>query len=148
MSAFVAQQVATRCHAWPAALRPDALLLVSHSGRIEEVTFSGSLVRALGLTTWLAAAGWTRETLMGWEGLLNPSGPLGLAPDRIVSVLGLSDRLLPFETGQEVERAWSLPAENVFALKVGHLGMPVTLMRDDRPLLRLKAIMQAARGRA
>ncbi|HEX2885179.1 hypothetical protein [Vineibacter terrae] len=142
MSSFVAQQVATRCRDWPQRLRPDALLLVSHSGRIEEVTFAGSLIRALGLTTWLRAAGWTRQSLMRWEGLLNPSGAPGLPPERIVSILGVADRLLPFETGQEVARAWSLPAENVFELNVGHLAMPVALMRDDRPLLRLKAIME------
>jgi len=141
MSSFVAQQVATRCGDWPVRLRPDGLLLVSHSGRIEEVTFAGSLIRALGLTEWLTAAGWTRESLMRWEGLMNPSGAPGLPSDRIVSVLGVADRLLPFETGQEVARAWSLPADNVFELNVGHLAMPVALMRDDRPLLRLKAVM-------
>jgi hypothetical protein len=119
-------------------------LLVSHSGRIEEVTFSGSLVRALGLTRWLTAAGWTRETLMRWEGLLNPSGAPGLPPGQMVSVLGIADRLLPFETGQEVARAWSLPPENVFELNVGHLAMPVALMRDSRPMLRLKAVLNGA----
>jgi hypothetical protein len=144
MTSFVAQQVATRCRDWPRRLRPDALLLVSHSGRIEEVTFSGSLIRALGLAEWLTAAGWTREGLMRWEGLMNPSGRPGLPPERIISVLGLADRLLPFETGQEVARAWSLPAENVFELKVGHVAMPVALVRDDRPLLRLKAVMEPA----
>lgn len=147
MSSFVAQQVATHCHDWPQRLRPDGLLLVSHSGRIEEVTFSGSLIRALGLTTWLQAAGWTREALMRWEGLLNPSGVPGLPAERIVSILGVTDRLLPFETGQEVARAWSLPAENVFELKVGHLAMPMALMRDDRPLLRLKAVMEGMSSR-
>jgi len=148
MTSFVAQQVATHCRDWPQRLRPDGLLLVSHSGRIEEVTFSGSLIRALGLTTWLQAAGWTREALMRWEGLLNPSGIPGLPAERIVSILGVADRLLPFETGQEVGRAWSLPAENVFELKVGHLAMPVALMRDDRPLLRLKAVMEGTSSRA
>ncbi|MCW5749299.1 MAG: hypothetical protein KIT36_24120, partial [Alphaproteobacteria bacterium] len=143
MSSFVAQQVATHCRDWPARLRPDALLLVSHSGRIEEVTFAGSLIRALGLTEWLHAAGWTRDSLMRWEGLLNPTGLPGLSPGRIVSVLGVADRLLPFETGQEVARAWALPADNVFELKVGHLAMPVALMRDERPLLRLKAVMES-----
>jgi hypothetical protein len=144
MTSFVAQQVATRCCDWPARLRPDAVLLVSHSGRIEEVTFSGSLIRALGLTAWLNAAGWTRESLMRWEGLLNPAGRPGLPSGQIVSILGVADRLLPFETGQEVARAWSLPAANVFELQVGHLAMPMALMRDDRPLLRLKEVMEAA----
>jgi hypothetical protein len=141
MSSFVAQQVAIRCRDWPARLRPDGLLLVSHSGRIEEVTFAGTLTRALGLTEQLRAAGWNRDSLMSWQGLLNPAGPPGLPAGRIVSVLGVADRLLPFETGQEVARTWALPAENVFELDVGHLAMPVALMRDERPLQRLKAVM-------
>ena len=49
--------VGVRAEVGTQELRPDGLLLVSHSGRIEEVTFSGSLIRALGLTRWLTAAG-------------------------------------------------------------------------------------------
>ncbi|HJQ57948.1 MAG TPA: hypothetical protein VJ890_13640, partial [Vineibacter sp.] len=142
MSSFVAQQVAIRCRDWPARLRPDGLLLVSHSGRIEEVTFAGTLTRALGLTDQLRVAGWSRAALMPWEGLLNPSGAPGLPAGRIVSALGVGDRLLPFETGLEVARAWSLPADNVFELKVGHLAMPLALIRDERPLRRLMTVMR------
>ena len=107
----------------------------------EEVTFNGTLVQTLGLNAELDAAGWSRPELLQWEALMNPKGALGLSSDRIISVLGSGDTLLPFATGLELARAWSLPAENVFELKVGHLTMPVALMRDDRPLRRLREVL-------
>ena len=63
MTSFVAQQVASRCHLWPAEARPDAVMLISHSGRIEDVTFGGALAVTLGLDRALARAGWSREAL-------------------------------------------------------------------------------------
>lgn len=146
LTSFVAQQTAVRCGDWPQSMRPDAIVLISHSGRIEEVTFNGSLVQTLGLNAELDAAGWSREELLRWEALMNPKGALGLSPDRIVSVLGSGDKLLPFATGMELARAWSLPAENIFELKVGHLTMPVALMRDDRALARLGQILVTPRA--
>lgn len=141
LTSFVAQQTAVRCGDWPQSMRPDAVVLISHSGRIEEVTFNGTLVRTLGLNAELDAAGWSRRELLRWEALLNPGGMPALSPGRIVSVLGSGDTLLPFATGIELARAWNLPASNVFALRVGHLTMPVAMMRDDRPLRRLKEIL-------
>jgi len=141
LTSFVAQQTAVRCGDWPESMRPDAIVLISHSGRIEEVTFNGALVRALGLNAELDAAGWSRPELLRWEALMNPKGALALPADRIVSVLGSGDTLLPFATGMELARAWNLPAENIFELKVGHLTMPVALMRDDRALARLRQIL-------
>ncbi len=49
MTSFVAQQVASRCRFWPSDARPDAIMLISHSGRIEDVTFDGELAVTLGL---------------------------------------------------------------------------------------------------
>ena len=61
MTSFVAQQAASRCHLWPAEARPDGVMLISHSGRIEDVTFGGALAVTLGLDRALARAGWSRE---------------------------------------------------------------------------------------
>jgi hypothetical protein len=141
LTSFVAQQTAVRCGDWPQDMRPDAVLLISHSGRIEEVTFNGSLVQTLGLNAELDAAGWSRVELLRWEALMNPKGALGLSSDCIVSVLGSGDTLLPFATGLELTRAWNVPPSNVFEMRVGHLTMPVAMMRDDRPLRRLKEIL-------
>ena len=63
MTSFVAQQVASRCHLWPAEARPDAVMLISHSGRIEDVTFGGALAVDARPRSCLARAGWSREAL-------------------------------------------------------------------------------------
>ncbi|QQS11421.1 MAG: hypothetical protein IPK81_17815 [Rhodospirillales bacterium] len=142
MTSFVAQQIATYCGGWPAAARPDAILLVSHSARMEEVVSRGSLVRALGLDRRLAAAGWDAAALARVAPLANPGTAPSIAPERIVSVLGTGDALLPYATGKELTARWRLPAGNMFDLGPGHFAMPLALLRDRRPLERLAAIMR------
>ena len=63
MTSFVAQQVASHCALWPPEARPDGVMLISHSGRIEDVTFGGALAATLGIDRALASAGWSREAL-------------------------------------------------------------------------------------
>jgi len=70
MTSFVAQQAASYCHVWPEEARPDAVLLISHSGRIEEVAFGGALSAALGLDRELSAAGWSADDLLRVSRLL------------------------------------------------------------------------------
>ncbi len=144
MTSFVAQQVASHCHAWPAAARPDAVLLISHSGRMEEVAFGGALSAALGLDRALAAAGWSSGDLLHLSRLLDPADKPVLEPDRIVSALGTADRWLPFGDGLAVAERWGLPEANIFRYPVGHLGMPVRLMRDPAPFVRLRRVTEMA----
>ena len=144
MTSFVAQQAASRCHLWPAEARPDAVMLISHSGSIEEVTFGGALAVSLGLDRALARAGWSRESLARLAPLVDPTERPAVPPARIVSVLGLTDRWLPHDDGMALARAWQLPDENVFRYSLGHLGMPVQLMRDAAPFERLRRVMVAA----
>ena len=61
MTSFVAQQLASHCDRLPAEARPDAVMLISHSGNLERVTFGGELAALLGVGRALSAAGWTRE---------------------------------------------------------------------------------------
>lgn len=144
MTSFVAQQVASRCHLWSAEARPDAVMLISHSGSIEDVTFDGALTLSLGLDRALAKAGWSRETLARLSGLLDPAAEPALSPARVVSVLGEADRWLPFDDGLALARRWRLPKENIFRYRLGHLGMPVQLLRDGTPFERLRQVMGAA----
>jgi hypothetical protein len=144
MTSFVAQQAASYCHAWPEESRPDAVLLISHSGRMEEVAFGGALSAALGLDRELRAAGWSAEDLLRLSRLLDPGDTPAVAPGRIVSVLGSSDRWLPFEDGLAVGRRWKLPEANVFRYPVGHLGMPVQLMRAPEPFRQLRRVLDQA----
>ena len=141
MTSFVAQQVAGYCHLWPADARPDAVMLISHSGRIDEVAFSGHLSAMLGLDRALAAAGWSREALTRLSKSIGPVDVPTLPPSRIVSVLGETDRWVPYDGGLDVARRWKLPEANCFRYRLGHLGMPVQLVRDAAPFDRLRQIL-------
>ncbi len=141
LTSFVAQQAASHCGLWPAAARPDAVMLINHSGRIENVAFGGALAATLGLDRALADAGWTRESLAQLSRLANPADRPALAAERIVSVLGETDRWVPFEDGEALARQWGLPQANIFRYRLGHLGMPVQLMRDGAPFERLRRVL-------
>ena len=144
MTSFVAQQAASYCHLWPAEARPDAAMLISHSGRIEDVTFGGALSVMLGLDRALADAGWSREALVRLSRTIDPAAAPALPPSHIVSVLGETDRWVPYGDGLEVARRWNLPEANIFSYRLGHLGMPVQLTRDARPFVRLKQVLAAS----
>ena len=141
MTSFVAQQAASRCHLWPAEARPDGVMLISHSGRIEDVTFGGALAVTLGLDRALARAGWSREALARLSTLIDPAAEPALAPSHIVSVLGETDRWVPYDDGLAVAERWRLPPANIFRYPLGHLGMPVQLTRDVAPFERLRQVL-------
>ena len=143
MTSFVAQQVASHCHLWTAQARPDAVMLISHSGRIEDAAFGGALAAMLGLDRALTAAGWSREALARLSRIIDPAETPALPPSHIVSVLGETDRWVPYGDGLEVARRWNLPEANIFSYRLGHLGMPVQLTRDAAPFMRLKQILAA-----
>jgi len=144
MSSFVAQQVASHCGRWPIGTRPDGVLLISHSGRLEDVVFDGALGASLGIDRAMRAAGWSRESLTHLSEVIDPAGEPALAPSRIVSVLGETDRWVPYEDGLALARRWNLPETNVFRYRLGHLGMPVQLMRDPAPFARLRQVLYEA----
>ncbi len=144
MTSFVAQQVASHCGTWPAAMRPDAVMLISHSGRMQATAFGGELSAALGLERALRDAGWTPDGLARLSRALDPAEAPALAPSRIVSVLGETDRWVPYEDGLDLARRWKLPEQNVFRYPLGHLGMPVQLVRDAAPFERLRQVLRDA----
>jgi hypothetical protein len=141
MTSFVAQQVASHCHLWPAEARPDAVMLINHSGRIENVAFGGALAATLGLDRALADAGWSHESLARLSQAANPADQPVLAPESVISVLGETDRWVPYEDGEALVRQWKLPDANVFRYRLGHLGMPVQLMRDAAPFEQLRRVL-------
>ena len=142
MSSFVAQVAASHCHLWPAEARPDAALLISHSGRVEDVTFGGALAAMLGLDRALIEAGWSREALARLSRAIDPAETPALPPSRIISVLGETDRWVPYDDGLALARRWRLPEENVFRYRLGHLGMPIQLTRDHVAFERLRQVMK------
>jgi hypothetical protein len=118
-------------------------MLISHSGRLEEVTFSGELASLLGIDRALDDAGWTREALASISRAIDPAERPALSPQRIVSVLGETDRWVPYDHGLALARQWRLPEDNVFRYPLGHLGMPVQLTRDPAPFERLRQVLRA-----
>lgn len=143
MSSFVAQQAASRCHLWPAEARPDAVMLISHSGKIEGATFDGELAAMLGLDRALIDRGWTREALARLSEMIDPAETPSLPPSHILSVLGEADRWVPYDGGLALAQRWKLPQENIFRYRLGHLGMPVQLTRDAAPFHRLRRVLDA-----
>jgi hypothetical protein len=144
MTSFVAQQVASWCHTWPIRSRPDAVMLISHSGRAEDVTFNGALAATVGFDRALTDAGWSRAGLAEVSTLVDPAPTPGLPPSRILSVLGETDRWVPYKDGLDLAQRWQLPESNMFRYPLGHLGMPVQLVRDGAPFRRLRQILEAA----
>jgi hypothetical protein len=116
-------------------------MLISHSGRVEDVTFGGALAAALGLDRALTDAGWSRQALARLSAAIDPAEVPALPPSRIVSVLGETDRWLPYADGHAVAQRWELPANNLFRYRLGHLGMPVQLTRDPAPFERLMRVL-------
>lgn len=118
--------------------------MISHSGRIEDVTFGGELAASFGIGRALRAAGWSRAALARLSSAIDPAEAPALAPSRIVSVLGETDRWVPFGDGLAVARGWQLPLANIFCYRLGHLGMPVQLARDPAPFERLRQVLREA----
>ncbi len=142
LGSFVAQLVATHSANWPAAARPDALLLVTHSAHMEEVVFESGLVEGIGIPAALKQAGWSEADMLRWAVLMDPQTPPVMPAARIVSILGTADRVTPVGGGLDLVRRWNIPAENLFVMRQGHFGTPVRLIRDDAPLRRLKAVLE------
>jgi hypothetical protein len=141
LGSFVAQLVASHAAHWPAAARPDALLLITHSGSMEEVVFGSGLVERIGIPQALQRAGWSQQDMLRWAVLMDPQGPPAVPPDRIVSILGEVDRVTPVGGGLDLVRRWQVPAENSFVMRQGHFGTSLGLVRDDAPLRRLKTVL-------
>jgi len=143
LGSFVAQLVANHSAHWPQSARPDALLLITHTASMEEVVFDSGLVEGIGIPAALAAAGWSQQDMLRWAVLMDPQGAPAMPPSHIVSILGTVDRVTPVGGGLDLVKRWQVPAENLFVMRRGHFGTPLGLIRNDAPLRRLKAILEA-----
>lgn len=141
MGALAAQLAAGYADRWPRDCRPDAALLIAHSGQLRSVTFEGSLTRALGLPPVLHAAGWTDRAVERMRHLLDPPARPAIDPGTIVSLLGHADRVMPVAHGIDLTRRWGVPEANVFTVRQSHISLPLALHGDDRPVRRLKQIL-------
>src|SRR5262249_62216206 len=112
------------------------VMLINHSAHIENVAFGGALAATLGLDRALADAGWTRQSLARLSQAVNPAATPAIAPDRIVSVLGGTERWVPYEDGGALVRQWQRPDANLLRYPPGPLRTPRQLMRAAAPIQR------------
>ena len=132
---------------WPPNLRPDALLLAATTGDLASLARDGSLAKALTLRERIEPLGWSAEEVRRWLPLLAPDDDPGLAPDRVVMLLGRGDDLTPFDGGIGLARRWRVPEENLFLRRQGHFSVSLGLLRDPRPLDRLLRSLGLGDGR-
>lgn len=144
LGALSAQLAAVRAAAWPAALRPDALLLVATGGPLDAIAYEGALTRRLGVDRALAASGWSQERLQPLSRLTDPQIAPAVDPAGIVMVLGSRDDVTPYEGGRALAARWQVPRGNLFVRWQGHFTVELGLIPDDRPLARLAAILAGA----
>jgi len=122
----------------------EAVRLVKHAEKCKRLMAVNQQLRfseSVAATRAMVKAGWSREMLAHLSRLIDPAGEPALPPSRIVSVLGRTDRWVPFDDGSAMVRQWRLPEANIFSYQLGHLGMPMQLMRNAAPFERLRQVL-------
>ena len=145
LGAMTAQIVSGRARLWPARLRPDAMLLVTHCGRIGEA-MQGSLAQAWGLASATEAQGWTEARARRFTPLLDPVDETTVAPENVVTVLGAHDDVTPYAGARALIDRWGVPPENRFVWRRGHFSVPLTMLRNRAPLVRFREVLARIAG--
>jgi pimeloyl-ACP methyl ester carboxylesterase len=141
LGAMTAQIIAEKSQYWPSRLRPDATLLITHCGQIEDAVVRGSLAKTWGIAEATEAEGWDADVMRHYMPLLHIGDRPAMAPETIVTVLGDRDNVTPFDSAKMLIDDWGIPAENRFISRRGHFSVPVGMMRDQRPLMRFRTIL-------
>jgi pimeloyl-ACP methyl ester carboxylesterase len=142
LGALTSQLAASAAHDWPEPLRPDALLLITHSGDLGEVVLKGTLADMWSNADAAKRLGWTEPLARELLGHLEPTRAPVVPGRRIVSVLGRNDKVLPFVSGKHLVEQWCLPEENVFIWNRGHFSVPMTLIHNKQPVERFVAVLR------
>ena len=141
LGALTSQLAAHHARNWPAGIRPDAMLLITHTGDLGEAVSGGALTDLWANPAEIERKGWTLDLARRYLAILDPGPVLGLPPQRVVSVLGRRDVILPYRGGRDLTESWCLPTANSFVWDRGHFSVPMTLVRNDAPLRRLAEIV-------
>jgi hypothetical protein len=143
LGALFAQFAADVAHDWPDRLKPEAMLLITHTGHVSDAMLGGSLIDLVGDTSQIEAKGWTPATLAPFMRLVDPERPPVMPASRIVSVQGRRDTITPFAGGEALIQRWGLPSGNVFMSDHGHFTIPMHLKRDRSAITRFVEIVRA-----
>lgn len=142
LGALTSQLAAAAAHNWPERLRPDALFLVTTGGALAEATANGVLANIFPGLADVVRAGWTPELVHKYLTLIEPSRAPVTPPQRIVAVIGRRDSVLPVAGAQRLIEEWCVPEDNLFLMDRGHFSVPLSLIRDPRPLARFVSILK------
>lgn len=146
LGAQTAKSIAVRAKQWPKALQPDALFLVTHCTHLAEAALDGALSDIWGLSNALRDRGWHKELTREWLQKLDPEAAPVMPADCIVSVLGESDEVTPYASGERHLDSWQVPPGNRFVYPRGHFTVPLGLIRDHDPLQQLWHVFNRLSG--
>jgi pimeloyl-ACP methyl ester carboxylesterase len=141
LGAQTAKSIAMRANDWPEKLRPDAVFAVIHCSHIAEAVLDGALSDIWNFSGALREAGWSRESVREWLLRLDPMRQPCVPPHRVVSVTGSHDIVTRPEWADRQLDYWQVPAENRFRYRRGHFSVPLGMVRDTQPLLRLRQVL-------
>jgi hypothetical protein len=143
LGAQFAQMAATKSLDWPAHLRPDALLLVTHCGSMADALFEGQIAEIFGIAENAVSAGWTPELVRPYLRHLDPDRTPPIPPSQIISVLGRRDKVTPFESGRALIEDWCIPAANTHIWDRGHFSVLMQLITNQRPVQQFADLLKS-----
>ncbi|MBE9540428.1 MAG: alpha/beta hydrolase family protein [Proteobacteria bacterium] len=141
LGAQTAKSVAMAANDWPKALRPDAVFAVIHCSHIAEAVLDGALSDVWNFSGALRDAGWSRDLARKWLLRLDPMRQACVPPERVVSVTGTHDVVTRQSWAYRQMDYWQVPDENRFSYRRGHFSVPLGMIRDTQPLIRLREIL-------
>ena len=132
MGGIVTEHVAGRCGAWSEDARPELVFLGASCDHVDEVAVRTELNKSYGLIDALRQKDWRDDDLKLLHMLLDPPPVPAVAPDRIITVLGRRDKVIPYEMSLNMLRRWKVPDENIVVWNTGHFGVLLNLTRGSR----------------
>ncbi len=141
LGAQTAKSIAMRANDWPAALRPEAVFAVIHCSHIAEAVLDGALSDIWNFSGSLREVGWSRELARQWLLRLDPMRAPCVPADRVISVTGSHDIVTRQEWAYHQMDHWQVPQANRFSYRRGHFSVPLGMIRDTQPLLRLREVL-------
>jgi len=136
-------QVATNYMAdWPAACRPDALLLLTTTDEVSALVTDSALGQVADVDRAVLAAGWGRPHVAALARITDAPAEAPIDPARIVMLLGLRDNVTPYAGGLRLARQWGLPEANIFTRDQGHFSAAFGLAIDPAPYRRIIEILK------
>lgn len=142
LGAQSAKAIAMNATQWPNYLKPDAMLIITHSQHMYEAALDGVLSDIWNLGDAMRNAGWHQDTEKYWLKMIDPVQTCCVKGENIVTVYGSVDTVTPIRSALSQMDAWSVPDENRFQYQRGHFSIPLGMIHNDEPLLRFATVIK------